>query len=82
MGAAMTPDQGTYRAAKLVIDQRGEEAAGNAAVRVDLLLQDGDLVASASIGASGQFGDPPVLAIAVAVTLSDDPFVKLPAVAV
>ena len=43
----MTSDRDTYRAAKLVIDQRGEEAAGYAAARADLLLQDGDLVGSA-----------------------------------
>ena len=44
----MTSDQDTYWAAKLVIDQRGEEAAGYAAAWADLLLQDGDLVGSAA----------------------------------
>ena len=44
---AMTSDQDTYWAARLVIDQRGEEAADYAAARADLLLQDGDFVGSA-----------------------------------
>ena len=46
-GAAMTSDQDTYWAARLVIDQRGEEVADYAAARADLLLQDGDFVGSA-----------------------------------
>jgi len=35
-------DPDIFRAAKLVIDQRGEEAATFAAVRADLLLKEGD----------------------------------------
>jgi hypothetical protein len=43
----MTSDRDSYRAAKLVIDQRGKEAAGYAAIRADLLLQNDDIVGSA-----------------------------------
>jgi hypothetical protein len=37
-------DPDPYRAAKLVIDQRGEEAATFAGDRADQLLEDGDIV--------------------------------------
>ena len=39
----MIEDPGIYRAAKLVIDQRGEEAATFAGDRADQLLEDGDI---------------------------------------
>ena len=40
----MIPDLDIYRAAKLLIDQRGDGAALNAAGRADLLLDEGDAV--------------------------------------
>jgi hypothetical protein len=40
-------DPDIFHAAKLVIDQRGEEAANFAAGRADLLLEEGDLDGSA-----------------------------------
>ncbi len=39
----MTSDPDIYRAAKLVMDQRGEEAATFAGDRADQLLEDGDI---------------------------------------
>ncbi len=39
----MIEDPDPYRAAKLVIDQRGEEAATFAGDRADQLLEDGDI---------------------------------------
>jgi hypothetical protein len=39
----MLDDPDIYRAAKLVIDQRGKEAATFAAGRADRLLGDGDI---------------------------------------
>jgi hypothetical protein len=38
----MIPDLDIYRAAKLVIDCHGEDAALDAAGRADLLMEDGD----------------------------------------
>jgi hypothetical protein len=43
----LTSDADTFRAAKLIIDQRGAEAATFAARRADLLFEDGDLEGSA-----------------------------------
>jgi hypothetical protein len=43
----MVDDPDIYRAAKLLIDQRGEEAAPYAAGRADLLLEESDLDGSA-----------------------------------
>jgi hypothetical protein len=39
----MTAEHDIYRAAKLVIDQHGEDAAIRAAQRADVLLDEGDL---------------------------------------
>jgi hypothetical protein len=43
----MAEDPDIFRAAKLIIDQHGTEAANFAAGRADLLLEDGDLEGSA-----------------------------------
>jgi hypothetical protein len=43
----MIDDPDIFRAAKLVIDQRGEDAAMFAAGRADQLLEEGDLDGSA-----------------------------------
>jgi hypothetical protein len=42
----MTHDPDIFRAAKLMIDQHGDEAALQAAQRADELLEDGDLEGS------------------------------------
>ena len=39
----MTSDLGIYRSAKLLIDQHGERAAIQAAVKVDAMIDEGDL---------------------------------------
>ena len=39
----MIDDPGIYRAAKLLIDQHGDDAAIRAAVRADVLLEEGDV---------------------------------------
>ena len=39
----MTDDLDIYRAAKLVIDQHGDDAALYASGRADVLLEDGDI---------------------------------------
>jgi hypothetical protein len=43
----MIDDPDIFRAAKLLIDQKGEEAAAFAAAHADLLLDEGDLEGSA-----------------------------------
>ena len=43
----MIDDPDIFRAAKLLIDQKGEEAAAFAAGHADLLLDEGDLEGSA-----------------------------------
>ena len=43
----MISDLDIYRAAKLLIDQQGEDAALNAAERADLLLEEGDMEGAA-----------------------------------
>ena len=43
----MIPDLDIYRAAKLLIDQHGADAALNAAGRADQLLEDGDIEGAA-----------------------------------
>jgi hypothetical protein len=43
----MTSDPDIFRAAKLLIDQYGEDATVQAAQRADLLLEDGDVEGSA-----------------------------------
>jgi hypothetical protein len=43
----MIDDPDIFRAAKLLIDQKGEEAAAFAAGHADLLLEEGDLEGSA-----------------------------------
>jgi hypothetical protein len=53
----MVDDPDIFRAAKLVIDQRGEEAATFAAGRADLLLEEGEvegLSAKATFGIRGE----------------------------
>jgi hypothetical protein len=44
----MTSDLDIYRAAKLLIDQHGDEAALCAAGRADLLLEEGDTAGAAT----------------------------------
>jgi hypothetical protein len=43
----VTGDLDIFRAAALVIDQRGEDAALHAACRADLLLEEGDVEGAA-----------------------------------
>ena len=45
--ALMIPDLDTYRAAKLLIDQHGEDAPIRAAERADELLEAGDIEGAA-----------------------------------
>jgi hypothetical protein len=43
----MIPDVDIYRAAKLLVDQHGEDAGTRAAERADQLLEDGDIEGAA-----------------------------------
>ena len=46
MRAAVTGEIDLYRAAKVVIDQHGDEAAIYAAMRADEFLEKGDIIAA------------------------------------